>query len=108
VSTVRLFFFRKNASKHKEINLKPSIFEDNNLTTGEQTDNKENFEDEMFQQPVTIEVVLQFADIRSTVNTKNMAENNLTTPTSKRAVSSLKNENLLHTRKSSRFPRKKE
>lgn len=107
VSTVRSFFSRQTASTNKVNNPKPSTFKDNSLTVAEQYDSEDNIEDETFQEQLAIDLELQFAHIRSTVNKKDMAETNLATAMSKRALSSLENENLTHTKKSSRFPRKK-
>ncbi|CAF1289540.1 unnamed protein product [Rotaria sordida] len=107
VSTVRSFFSRQKANNDKVNNPKPSTLEDNSLITGEQYDSEEDIEDEAFQEQLAIDLELQLGDIRSTANKDNMAEINLATATSKRALSSFENENLSHTRKSSRFPRKK-
>ncbi|CAF4160876.1 unnamed protein product [Rotaria sordida] len=107
VSTVRSYFSRQKASNNKVNNPKPSTLEDNSLITGEQYDSEEDIEDEAFQEQLAIDLELQLGDIRSAANKDNMAEINLATATSKRALSSFENENLSHTRKSSRFPRKK-
>ncbi|CAF3329676.1 unnamed protein product [Rotaria sp. Silwood2] len=107
VSTVRSVFSRENASKDKLNNLKPSTFEENSLITDEQYDSEEDIEEEAFQEQLAVDSELQFDDIRSIVNKHDIVENNSATTTSKRALSSLENENLSHTRKSSRFPRKK-
>ncbi|CAF4218003.1 unnamed protein product [Rotaria sp. Silwood2] len=108
VSTVRSYFSRQKASNNKVNNPKQSTLEDNSLITGEQYDIEEDIEDEAFQEQLAIDLELQLGDIRSIANKDNMAEINLATATSKRALSSFENENLSHTRKSSRFPRKKE
>ncbi|CAF3448578.1 unnamed protein product [Rotaria sp. Silwood2] len=107
VSTGRSFFSRQKASKDKVNNPKPSTFEDNTLITDEQYDSEEDIEEEAFQEQLAVDLELQLDDIRSIVNKHDIVENNSATTTSKRALSSLENENLSHTRKSSRFPRKK-
>ncbi|CAF4578143.1 unnamed protein product [Rotaria sp. Silwood2] len=107
VSTVRSFFSRESASKDTLNNPKPSTFKENSLITDEQYDSEEDIEEEAFQEQLAVDSELQFDDIRSIVNKHDIVENNSATTTSKRALSSLENENLSHTRKSSRFPRKK-
>ena len=107
VSTVRSFFSRQKASENRVSKLKPTTFKDNSLLIDEQYDSEEDIKEEALEELLTVDLELQLADIRSTVNKDNITENNLATATSKRALSSLENEDLSYTRKSPRFPRKK-
>ena len=107
MSTVRSFFSRQKASENRVSNPKPTTFEDNSLLIDEQYDSEEDIEEEALQEQLAIDLELQLADIRSTVNKDDITENNLAMATSKRALLSLENENLSHTRKSPRFLRKK-
>ena len=106
VNTVRSFFSRQKASENIVSNPKPTTFKDNGLLIDEQYDSEEDIEEEALQEQVAIDLELRLADIRSTVNKDDITENNLATATSKRALSSLKNENLSHSRKSPRFSQK--
>ena len=105
VSTVRSFFSWQKASKVKSNNSKPSTFENNIPTTDEQLTDEENLEDEAFQEQLAIDLEIHSADIRQIMNQMDMSENNSSTSTSKRVLSSLENES--NTKKSSRFPRRK-
>ena len=107
VRTVRSFFLRQKASENRVSNPKPTTFKDNSLLIDEQYDSEEDIEEEALQEQLAIDLELQLVDIRSTVNKDDITENNLATATSKRALSSLENEDSSHTRKSPRFPRKK-
>ncbi len=108
VSSVRSFFSRQKASKSKVNKPKPSTFDNNSLTTAESYDSEESIDEEAFQEQMAIDLELQFTDIKSDLNKENMEENKLAAATSKRALTSLENENLSHTRKSPRLTRKKE
>lgn len=115
VSTVRSFFSRQKATKVKKNDSKASSTEDNIGPSGEEYDEEENNEEEEFQEQLANDLELQFDDIRTNVIQRNTAENHSTTgensivtATSKRALSSLENDNFSHIRKSSRFPRKKD
>jgi len=105
VSTVRSFLSRQKASKVKSNNSKPSTFENNIPTTDEQLTDEKNIEDEAFQEQLAIDLEIHSANIRQIINQMDVSENNSSTSTSKRALSSLENESS--TKKSSRFSRKK-
>jgi hypothetical protein len=69
----------------------------------------------VFQEQLTVDLERQFDDIRSNVIKENIAENHtatrdnsVSTTTPKRVLTSLENKNLSHTRKSPRFPRRKD
>ena len=119
VGTVRSFFSRQKANKDRINDPKIPTFDSSTLTTAEQDDNEADNEgdnqDELFEEQLEIDLELQFADIRLTVIKGDVTENNLATvdndmvtATSKRALSSLENENSPYTKKSSRIPRKKD
>lgn len=105
VSTVRSFFSRQKANKNKSDNTKTSTIENDTSITDEQAIDEENIEDEAFQEQLTIDLEIESADIRQAINQIDLAENNSTVSTSKRAFSSLEKES--YTKKSSRFPRQK-
>jgi isopenicillin N synthase-like dioxygenase len=110
VSTVRSFFSRQKASKAKSNDAKTSTFENYTSTADEQLADEqladeENIEDEAFQEQLTIDLEIQSADIRQSMNQMDMVENNSPVSTSKEALSSLENES--NTKRSSGFPRKK-
>jgi hypothetical protein len=106
VSTVRSFFSRQKASIDNRNDPKPGALEDNSFTTTEQYDSEESNEDEAFEEQLAVDLELQFAYIRSTINNEDKGETNLTTTAAKRELSSLENENIIHKKKSPRFPRK--
>ena len=108
VGTVRSFFSRQKANSDKVNAQKSSILENNSEMASEQQDVEEDTEEEAFQDQLAIDLEVQHADIRGTVDKKDVIHNTSGAVTgaiiSKRMLSSLENENLSHPAKTPRFP----
>jgi hypothetical protein len=81
-----MILFSKKGSKYNLKNQKPSTIEDSSLTTVEEYDHDNDAKDETFQEQLSINLELQFSDIRSAINLCDMAENNSAMTKSKRAL----------------------
>ena len=106
VGTVRSFFSRQSTSRDKKQDLQSTATQSISITTAEENDIEEDTDEQAFQEQLSIDLDLQLREIQLSAKKINTEETASATNITKRALSSLENENISHTRKSSRFLRK--